>query len=101
MSDREELKVLIREVLAEIFAPTLGHAQLEPQSRWSSLKEAWEPLGYPSYSALYKDVKCGLFRVGKELCNRRKPGAKIARHQIDMAAARRRLAQDPSKRRGV
>lgn len=94
--DKSELKALIREVLIEML-------QLAPveQSQWVDLTRAWQPLGYPSYDALYKDVQRGLFRQGKEVCDRRKPGAKIARLQIDLAAARKRLQEDPSKRRGV
>lgn len=97
--NRDEMKALMRELLIEIL--TGATEQSDEASRWTSLKEAWKPLGYPSYSALYKDVQGGLFRLGKELCDRRKPGAKIARLQIDLVSARKRLQQDPSKRRGV
>ncbi len=94
--DRFEIKEIIKEVLSEML-------QLTPadSSQWLPLKSAWEPLGYPSYDALYKDVQRGLFRQGKEVCDRRKPGAKIARIQIDVIAARKRLAVDPAKRRGL
>jgi hypothetical protein len=94
--DRRELKQLVREVLIELL--------LEPQpesSDWVDLPKAWQPLGYPSYDALYKDVQRGLFRQGKEVCDRRKPGAKLAKLQINLTAARKRLMEDPSKRRGL
>jgi hypothetical protein len=97
MADREELKGLIREVMAEMFASF----QPEPTEQWLSLRQAWKPLGYPSYNALYGDVNSGLFRQGREVCDRRKPGAKIARLQIDIVAARKRLKQDPAMRRAV
>lgn len=99
--NRDELKALIREVLSEMLAPVLGSNQPAPSERWIDLQSAWEQLGYPSYNALYKDVQFGLFREGKELCDRRKPGAKLARWQIDIIAARKRLRENPAKRRSV
>lgn len=93
--DRAELKALVREILIEMLQP-------QPESdQWHDLPKAWQPLGYPSYTALYKDCQRGLFRQGKELRDRRKPGAKLAKLQIDLAAARKRLQEDPAKRRGV
>ena len=99
--DRDLIRQIVRETIAEMFSPIVNTSQAEPDQQWQNLKSAWEPLGYPSYSALYKDVRSGLFRQGKELCDRRKPGAKIARLQIDLIAARRRLRENPAKRRGV
>lgn len=98
MENREELKSLIREVLAEMF--TKG-SQADGGDRWVSLKDAVEPLGYPTYNALHKAVQSGVFRMGKELRDRRKPGAKLARLQIHLGKAQRRLNEDPSNRRAV
>lgn len=96
MIDRSELKEIVRELLIEMIqSPSIGPDQ------WLDLADAWQLLGYPSYSALYKDVQSGLFRRGKEVCDRRKPGAKKAQYQINLAAARKRLQEDPAKRRGV
>lgn len=100
MENREEMKSLIREVLAEMLGPVIGN-QAEPTERWVSLRQAWKPLGYPSYDALYADVQSGLLRLGKEVRDRRKPGAKIARYQIDVVAVSQRLKQDPAMRRSV
>lgn len=97
----DEIRQIVREVLGEMMAPLFGVTPPKKSDEWVSLKAAWQPLGYPSYSALYKDVQSGLFRQGKELCDRRKPGAKIARLQIDLVAARKRLREDPSNRRSV
>lgn len=96
MINRSELKEIVRELLLEI----IQSPSTEPD-QWLDLADAWQSLGYPSYGSLYKDVQSGLFRQGKEVCDRRKPGAKIARLQINLAAARKRLQEDPSKRRGV
>jgi hypothetical protein len=99
--NREEIKGIVREVLLEMVAPFINLEQPEPKERWMDLKDAWEPLGYPSYNALYRAVQAGLLREGKEVCDRRKPGAMIARWQVDIVAARKRLLEDPSRRRGV
>jgi hypothetical protein len=98
--DRSQIKVLVQEVLIEIL---LSSSSLPTQTseQWISLKKAWILMGYPSYQALHRDVKRGLFRKDKELRDRRKPGAKIARWQIDIVAAGKRLKEDPSKRRSV
>lgn len=93
---RDEIKAIVREVLAEM----LGISQPVAE-QWVNLQEAWQQLGYPSYTALYKDVQAGLFRDGKELCDRRKPGARKARWQLDVIAARKRLREHPAKRRTV
>jgi hypothetical protein len=98
--EREQLKNLIREVLAEVLSPIVGN-QPEPTEQWVPLTNAWRSMGYPSYDALYADVQAGLFRVGKEVRDRRKAGAKIARYQIDVVAAGKRLKQNPSMRRAV
>jgi hypothetical protein len=101
LQNHDEIEAIVRKVVAEMFAPLLGN-QPEPTEQWMSLRQAWKILGYPSYDALYGDVHNNvLFREGKEVCDRRKPGAKIARLQIDIVAARKRLKQDPSMRRAV
>jgi hypothetical protein len=99
--ERDQIKQIVTEVLAELLAQTLAKTTEKQSERWIALDKAWEELGYPSYSALYKDVNAGVFRVGKELRDRRKPGAKIARYQINIAVANKRLMEDPSKRRAV
>jgi hypothetical protein len=92
----EEIKAIVRETLAEMF----GVAP-QTQDRWVSLQDAVDPLGYPSYDALYKGVTSGVFRVGKELRDRRKPGSRRPIYQINLALAEKRLSEDQSKRRAV
>jgi len=99
--NREEVKFIVREVVREILDSVLAGSQPERSEEWVDAKKAWEPLGYPSYSALYKAIQSGLWREGREIRDRRKPGARIARWQVNLAAAQKRLLQDPSKRRGV
>lgn len=98
----EDIRAIVREEFIKILS-TLGSATLESAKpdRWVALKEAVEPLGYPSYPALHKDVQAGVFRMGKEVRDRRKPGAKIARLQINLPRAHKRLSEDPANRRVV
>ncbi|MFM2430626.1 MAG: hypothetical protein RLZZ511_1839 [Cyanobacteriota bacterium] len=102
--ERDELKSLIRELLpealAEVLSPVIG-TQVDHGERWVSLKDAVEPLGYPSYNALHKAIQSGVFRLGKELRDRRNPGAKSARLQIHLGKAQKRLSEDPANRRVV
>lgn len=99
--NREEVKSIVREVVLEILASVLTGSQPENSEGWVDVHKAWESLGYPSYNALSKAIQSGLLREGKEIRDRRKPGARIARWQVNLAAAQKRLLQDPSKRRGV
>jgi hypothetical protein len=96
--DRSQIKAVIQEVLAEM----LGMSDTHTQAGWVSLKDAVSPLGYPSYKALHKDVCAdGVFRLGKEVRDRRKPGAKLARLQINIELAQRRLGENPANRRSI
>jgi hypothetical protein len=95
----DQIRAIVREVLAEVLAPLLGQRQEPKADDWRDITDAWEPLGYPSYHALYGAIKGGIFRPGKELRDRRKNGAKQAQWQINLVAAQRRLLEAPSKRR--
>jgi hypothetical protein len=97
MSDRNEIKQMIIEVLGEMLEASMGRQQ----AGWVALKDAVDPLGYPSYKALHKDVAAGVFRMGKEIRDRRKPGSKQARLQINLERAQKRLMEDPANRRAV
>ena len=95
----DDIRAIVREELQKIFAGlTTSQATTD---RWVTLKDAVEPLGYPSYGALHKDVRAGVFRIGKEVRDRSKPGAKIARLQINLSRAHKRLLEDPTNRRAV
>lgn len=96
--DRDELKAMMREVFAEMIGVSVGG---QSPTGWVNLKDAVSPLGYPSYKALHKDVVAGLFRMGKEVRDRRKAGAKLARLQINLERAQKRLMEDPANRRAV
>ncbi|MGG6297840.1 hypothetical protein ACQ4M4_25890 [Leptolyngbya sp. AN02str] len=95
--NEERVREIVREVLIEMIAPGLQPSD----DGWQDATTAWEVLGYPSYDALYKDIQAGLLRQGKEVFDRRKPGARKARWTVDVAAAKRRLAENPENRRGI
>ncbi|MEP0918964.1 hypothetical protein NC981_19205 [Leptolyngbya sp. DQ-M1] len=91
---RAEIKELIREVFLEM----CGGVQPDTSKQWLDLEQAWERLGFPSYHACYKAVQSGLFREGKEVRDRRRPGARRAKWQVNIALANKRLTQDGEKR---
>ena len=96
----DEIRAIVREEFARMFSMMLQPS--DPKAdQWVGLKDAWKPLGYPSHTAIYKDLQAGVLRVGKEVRDRRKPGAKIARYQVNITAANKRLSEDPAKRRSV
>lgn len=99
MAINDDIRAIVREEIQRIFSAVAS----EPTTpdRWVSLKDAVETLGYPSYSAIHKDVQAGVFRMGKEIRDRRKPGAKIAKLQINVQRAQKRLLEDPANRRAV
>ena len=94
----DEVRAIVREELQRIF---VGSTEPTAPDRWVSLKDAVVSLGYPSYGAIHKDVRAGVFRMGKEIRDRRKPGAKQARLQINVQRAQKRLLEDPANRRAV
>ncbi|MBD1856592.1 MULTISPECIES: hypothetical protein [Leptolyngbya] len=95
---KEFMRKLAREAVREVMIEMLGGVQPNTPDQWIDLEDAWEKLGYPSYSALYKTVQSGLFREGKEVRDRRKPGAKNAKWQINIELANKRLMQAGEKR---
>jgi hypothetical protein len=98
----EDIRAIVQEEILKFFA-TLGSTAGESSKsdQWVPLRDAVKPLGYPSYQALHKDVRAGVFRMGKEIRDRRKPGAKTARLQINIQRAQKRLLEDPANRRVV
>jgi hypothetical protein len=96
---RAEVEEIVRDVLVKLL--TAASAPAVSQGGWVSLKDAVVPLGYPSYKALHKDVAVGLFRLGKEIRDRRKPGAKVPRLQINIEKAQKRLSESQENRRSV
>lgn len=104
MNQHEESQ--IREVVIDVLRELVTSSSRQPKEaplpdKWVDLRKAWDLLGYPSYQALYKAVKSGLLRPGIEVRDRRKPGARIARWQVNLAAAHKRLKSDPTTRRAV
>ena len=95
----DEVRQILREELLKVLASVATDPT--PPDRWVALKDAVEPLGYPSYGALHKDVRAGVFRLGKEVRDRRKSGANAARLQINIQRAQKRLLEDPANRRAV
>jgi hypothetical protein len=88
----------IKEILRELLSPVLGEAT-DGESDWVPLKVAYKRLGYESRARLYGDIAAGLFRIGTEVRDRRKPGRKKPVYQINISLAEKRLVENPIKRR--
>lgn len=92
----------VKQELRELLGIALSPAQdAQPSSDWVDVNVAREQLGYPSNDALYRDVRDGLFRSGKEVRDRRRKGSVKPRYQFNLPACHSRLATDPSRRRGA
>ncbi|MBD2054785.1 hypothetical protein H6F88_01890 [Oculatella sp. FACHB-28] len=87
-----------RELLASFVSRLAGDNSV---SDWVDTNEACKRLGYPSPKSLYASIDSGLFRLGKEVRDRRNPGSQKAIYQFHVPSCEKRLSSDPSKRRGV
>lgn len=96
-----QIKKIVLEVLRDLILASSPEYDSTVPDKWVDLKKAWKILGYPSYGALYKAISSGLLRQGIEVRDRRTPGARIARWQVNLAAVQKRLKSDPATRRVV
>lgn len=89
-----QLREAIREILAEMLGINGGsERQFYPTS------QATKKLGYDHPDQLLGAISSGLFRIGKEVQDRRKPNAQKARYYFDLEKCRKRLAELPEKRK--
>ena len=98
LSEVERLvEIKVKQVLSEM----LGLDQPSQEPECLPIAKAAKVLGYGSPSQIYKDMDSGLLRVGrsKEVEDRRRPGRQKARYYVNIALAKKRLAEDPNRRR--
>lgn len=92
-----QLKEAVREILSEMLG--VERTTLNKTRRFYPTTDACKQLGYDNPSQLYDAVATGLFRLGKEVQDRRKPKAKLARYYFDIDACQSRLKELPEKRK--
>jgi len=92
--DKRELRLMIREEVASAISQLTDTKP--PQ--YAPTKKAMELLGYSNVQTLYSAVNRGLFRIGKEVQDRRNPGAVYANYYFDIEACKKRLQTLPEKR---
>ena len=92
------IESVVKRELRKLLTPLV---EQESHDEWVGSKEAFKLLGFPSEQALYSAVRTGLFRLGKEVCDRRLPGRKKPRYQFNLAKCQKRLETDPDKRKVV
>lgn len=99
MSDRlipeSELKRAIKEVLAEM----IGYPKPGKERKYYPTSQAWRMLGYSSAKELYRAIDAGLFRLGKEFQDRRKPQGIYPKYYFNIEKCLQRLDQLPEKRK--
>ncbi|MBD2020872.1 hypothetical protein H6F43_11845 [Leptolyngbya sp. FACHB-36] len=94
-----ELEAVVEAILRRKLAAMLGVGA--PESEWLDASAAYKVLGYPSLKALNDARKSGLYRLGTEVADRRKPGSKKPRYQYHIAMCQQRKQQNPDKRRAI
>lgn len=91
--EKREIRLIIREEIAK----ALLNEATPPQ--YAPTKTAMKLLGYSNIQTLYSAVNRGLFRIGKEVQDRRNPGAINANYYFDIKACKKRLQTLPEKRK--
>jgi hypothetical protein len=96
-----QLKAAVREVLAEMLG--VGNSPPADTSRrqWYDTDPAYELLGLDTAEQLRDAVRSGLFRIGHEVRDRRKPNARLPRYQFHIEKCQKRLSERPEKRWSV
>src|SRR6476646_3154870 len=89
----EIVAVLVRQELAKMLGLTPNNTH--PNQEWFNASQAYQILGYEKAKHLYEAVHSGLFRLGKEVRDRRSPGSHRATYQFHIARCEARLLEPP------
>lgn len=84
------------DVLRELKEERSQQAQEERLSL--PIKQAYQILGYSTAEQLRGRIQSGYYRLGKEVEDRRKSGAKNARLYVNIGACRKRDQENPARR---
>lgn len=93
---RDEIKKFILELFSERIRSLLGFNYKDIE--YLPTSKAYKKLGFPSHKALRKAVYDGLFRVGKEVQDRRRNDSYQADYYFNIQACIKRLDTPPEKR---
>lgn len=93
----QEIRSLVRDELSKLLGLDLNPRAVE--RRYYPTETAWRELGYESKRSLYNAVASGLLRVGHEVQDRRKPGAKYSTYYFDIEKCAQRLSERPERRK--
>ena len=98
MSERIISESQLREAIREILAEMLGVNSVQERQFYPT-SGAVKKLGYDDPDQLLAAISSGLFRIGKEVQDRRKPNAQKARYYFDIDKCKKRLSELPEKRK--
>ena len=97
--NKAEVKAIVRAELRSLLGEFLGLAGGDRDIEYAKAKEAARQLGYNSEQSLYKLVKKGVLREGKEFQDRRSSEAVNACYYFNIPACRKRLDKSAEKRK--
>jgi hypothetical protein len=90
-----EIRSIVRDEMSKILSPIVTP---NPPQKYLPTSKAWKELGFQTKQDLYDAVDKGLFRIGIEVVDRRKPGSTRAIYSFNIPTCQARLAQPPEKR---
>ncbi|GAB4350706.1 MAG: hypothetical protein OHK0047_44690 [Leptolyngbyaceae cyanobacterium] len=97
-----QLKRWLAETLLGMAEQLGAKPQLSPGRReWFDTAEAAALLGYDDPRQLRQAVHSGLFRMGVEVRDKRKPNARKPRWQFHVELCHKRLKERPEKRKAL
>lgn len=91
----QEVRSLIRDEIRKLF--NIADSK-NTDIKYAQTREAAKILGYKNSQSLYKLIRSGVLRVGKEVQDRRSPMALNADYWFNLKACQKRLDTPPEKR---
>lgn len=108
-AELDQIKQIVRETVCEAIGGTVGDLEggdlrrrdlkyPARQEQYLPTSEAIEALGYTTKLQLYRAIKNGTFRVGKEYQDRSSTKSQYSSYYFNIAACLKRLQTPPEKR---
>ncbi|MFB6277440.1 MAG: hypothetical protein ABEI32_14985 [Halothece sp.] len=95
--DKHELRQMIRQEIESALEQIKPEQTSQPQ--YLPTRKAAQALGYTNVQPLYRAIENGLFRIGKEVQDRRNPHSCYSNYYFNIPACQKRLNSLPEKRK--
>lgn len=96
--NKEEIEQLVEAKVKSILMQAFGLSETKPDIEYLTSSQAWKAFGYKSQRQLYTAIESGLFRIGKEVQDRRTSTSTKAVYYFNKQACLKRLNELPEKR---